>query len=127
MMVWPILEPELGKQLSAGLGVCVGTRVPSDIDSLEGFVRVARGPGSDDGLTDSPLVDVETFAPTEYAAALLAERTRGVFLDLRGGRRLAGILVDSVSTATGPTALQYSPTISRYVASYRLRYRPNFS
>ena len=109
MMVWPILEPELVKHLSAELGV-----------------RVARGPGTDDGLTDSPLVDVEAFAPTEIGAARLAEQARGVFHALKGGRRLAGILVDSVSTATGPAALQYSPTISRYVASYRLHYRPNF-
>ena len=126
MMVWPILEPELVKHLSAELGVRAGTRVPSDIDGLPGFVRVARGPGTDDGLTDSPLVDVETFAPTEIGAARLAEQARGVFHALKGGRRLAGILVDSVATATGPAALQYSPTISRYVASYRLHYRPNF-
>lgn len=126
MMVWPVLEPELVKHLSAELGVRVGTRVPSDIDGLPGFVRVARGPGSDDGLTDSPLVDVECFAPTEIVAARLAEQARSVFHALKGGRRLAGILVDSVRTATGPTYLQYSPSISRYVASYRLHYRPNF-
>lgn len=122
--MWPILEPELVKHLGVELGGRVGTHVPPDIDSLDWFVRVARGPGTDDGLTDSPLVDAETFAPTEYEAALLAERVRGVFHALRGGRHLAGILVDSVRTATGPTYLQYSPTISRYVASYRLRYRP---
>lgn len=125
-MMWPILEPELVKHLSAELGVRVGTKIPADVDVLAGFVRVSRGPGSDDGLTDSPLVDVEAFAPSEIGAARLAEQARSVFHALKGGRRLAGILVDSVSTATGPTALQYSPTICRYVASYRLSYRPNF-
>ena len=125
-MMWPVLEPELVKHLSAVLGVRVGTRVPPDVDDLDGFVRVARGPGSDDGLTDSPLVDVEAFAPTEIGAARLAEQARSVFHALRGGRRLAGILMNSISTAMSPTFLQYSPSISRYVASYRLHYRPNF-
>ena len=122
-MQWPILETVVVRALNLTLlPVRAGTKVPSSVDTLAGFVRVSRGPGSDDGVTDSPLVDVEAFAPTQIAAAELAEDARQAMHGLKG-RVYAGSLIDTVSTAVGPTRVDYSPNVERYVASYRIAFR----
>lgn len=123
MARWPDVEKLAVAYLNAALSVRVGTKVPSDVSTLPGFVRVVRGPGADDGVTDSPLLDVETFAPSQGAAADLAEDARQAVHALRG-KAVNGALVDSVSTATGPVWVSYqNPDLDRYVASYRLALR----
>lgn len=122
MARWPDVERLAVAYLKAALSVRVATKVPGDVDSLPGFVRVARGPGSDDGITDAPLLDVEAFAASQGAAADLAEDIRQAMYDLRG-TAVNGALVDHVSTATGPVRIDYSPNVERYVASYRLHLR----
>lgn len=123
-MGWPILEAVAVKSLTAALPVAVSTDIPKDVQSAypDGFVRVVRGPGGDDGITDSPLLDVETFHPNRIEAAELAEVTRQAVLAL-AGRNVGGALVDAVSTASGPTWIFYGPHVERYVASYRLALR----
>lgn len=122
MARWPDVEALAYTYLSAELGVRVGTNVPTDVDSLPGFVRITRGPGIDDGITDSPLIDLESFAPTQGAASALAEDAREAMHNLTGSA-VNGALVDSVTTATAPVRVDYSPNVERYVASYRLNLR----
>lgn len=122
MARWPDVEALAVAHLKAALSVRVATDVPTNVDSLPRFVRVTRGPGSDDGITDAPLLDVEAFAPNQGDASLLAEDAREAMHALAGSA-VNGDLVDSVTTATGPTRVTYSPNVERYVASYRLALR----
>jgi hypothetical protein len=122
MARWPDIHPLAVTYLGARLAVRVATKVPTDVDTLPGFVRVTRGPGSDDGITDAPLLDVEAFAPSERAAWDLAERAREAMHDLAGAA-VNGVLVDTVSTATAPVRVDYSPNVERFVASYRMNLR----
>lgn len=121
---WPILEALAVAWLSEHLDVGVSTDLPKDVETHhpDGFVRVARGPGSDDGITDEPLLDVEAFHPDRIKAARLAERARTAVHAMRG-RLVTGELVDAVNTATGPNWVYYGPNVERYVASYRVAYR----
>src|SRR5690606_29706674 len=130
---WPDIIPVVIHHLSSSLSLPAGrvaTRVRADVDTLPEFVRVRRGPGSDDEVTDSFLIDVETFtlAPTSTnltppKAWNLAEDARQA-MSAMAGTSFSGALVDSVSTATSPTEIDYgNPKLIRYVASYRLRLR----
>lgn len=121
---WPHLEKLAIKRLTNG-DVRAATKTPADLEAkaVKGFYRVTRGPGSDDGVTDSPLLDVESFATTESRAWELAEDARQVVHELRG-RAVDGVLVDTVSTASGPVLVDWgNPGIHRYVASYRFAFR----
>ena len=125
---WPDVQALAVSWLRVSLGLALGevaTRVPGDVEQRPQFVRVARGPGSDDGVTDAPLLDVECFAPSEGAAWSLAEDARQVMHELTG-RVVNGALVDSVSTSTAPVRVEYAPHVVRYVASYRLNLRKQF-
>lgn len=125
MPSWPQLEKVATEYLTELTGRRTATRTPSDLDALaeEGFIRVTRGPGSDDGVTDEPLLDVESFGTTETQAWELAEEARQGLHKLRG-RSVNGVLVDTVSTATGPVLVDWgNPAIFRYVASYRFAFR----
>lgn len=124
MARWPHLEKLAVAALTSG-NVRAATKTPDDLLALaeEGFHRVSRGPGSDDGITDSPLLDVESFGTTETQAWELAEDARQAVRKLRG-RMVNGVLVDTVSTATGPVLVDWgNPGIHRYVASYRFAFR----
>lgn len=125
---FPDIIPPVIHHLSSSLSLPAGrvaTRVRADVDTLPEFVRVRRGPGSDDEITDSFLVDVETFtlSATPSTAWPLAEYARQAMRAM-AGTSFSGALVDSVSTATSPTEVEYgNPKIIRYVASYRVRLR----
>ena len=110
-------DPDLAP-LASTLGVSVSTTA-----DLEGrlFVRVNVVGGSDDGLNDSAMVDVEAFAPGRDLASTLAAVARQTMLDLAGtdasadGRQL----IDTVRTSTRPRWVDYRNTkVQRYVASY---------
>lgn len=123
MSRWPDLEALAYSWLSSELEPAeVATNVPSNVEELGGFVRVIRGPGRDDGVTDSPLLDVEVFHPDQGSAADLAEDARQAVHRLAGSV-VDGALVDAVSTASGPVRVYYGPHVERYVASYRLHLR----
>lgn len=123
-MSWPILEALAVSWLSERLGVGVSTDLPRDIETRHpgGFVRVTRGPGSDDGISDEPLLDVEAFHPDRVEAARLAQDARTAVHAMRASL-VAGHLIDTVETASGPSWVHYGPNVERYVASYRLSYR----
>lgn len=125
-MSWPHLEKLAVNVLtSTETGVVAATKTPDDLEAqaVKGFHRVTRGPGADDGVTDSPLLDVESFGTTETDAWDLAEGARQALHKLRG-RAVNGVLVDTVSTAVGPVLVDWgNPGIHRYVASYRFAFR----
>ena len=128
MARWDDIERALVAGIrEAGLSARVATKVPDNVETLASFVRVKRGPGDDDLVTDAPLVDVETFAQTYGDSADLAEDVRQYMHGL-SGRRVAGVLVDRVRTASGPTSVDYrNPGTTRFVASYRLEYRQTYN
>lgn len=127
-MRWPDIIPAVIVHLSNELGLPAGrvaTKVRSDVETVDRFVRVSRGPGSDDEVTDSFLVDVETFTLASQPAGAwpLAEGARQAMHDL-AGRLVRDMQVDSVTTATSPTEIDYgNPKVVRYVASYRVSMR----
>lgn len=123
-MSWPILEALAVTWLSERLGVGVSTDLPASIETRhpDGFIRVARGPGSDDGISDEPLLDVEAFHPNRVNAARLAEDARAAVHAMKA-RLVDGHLIDTAETASGPSWVYYGPNVERYVASYRLSYR----
>lgn len=110
----PLMDPDGSRKLG------VATDTPADLKG-RWFVRVQVVTGSDDGLTDSPMVDVETFAPTREDSSDLAMTTRRVLLAMAGtdtspdGRQL----FDTVRTATRPVWVDYrNPDVQRFVATY---------
>lgn len=122
-MGWPVLEILAVQWLKVRVGPA-STDLPAKVEVAypDGFIRVLRGPGGDDGITDEPLLDVEVFHPDRVDAARLAEETRTALLQLTG-RAVNGALIDRVTTASGPAWVYYGPNVERYVASYRVAYR----
>lgn len=123
MSRWPSIEKALTVGIRTDLGVQAGTKVPEKVELLEKFVRVARGPGTDDLVTDAPTVDVECFSDVYGTADTLSEDVRQWFHALNG-RKVGGVLVDRVRTAAAPAWVDYrNPATNRFVASYRLEFR----
>lgn len=122
-MRWPSVEKALTAAHRTETGVQTGTKVPDGVETLAKFVRIARGPGSDDTITDAPLIDVECFSNDYDTAATLAEDVRQWFHALNG-RKVGAVLVDRVRTAAAPAWVDYrNPGTNRFVASYRLEFR----
>lgn len=120
---WPDLIRAVRPTLVSELGHKVATKVPPQVEQELPFTRLSRGPGSDDGITDRPLLDVETFHSNENDAFDLAETTRQAILAM-SGRAVDGALVDTVSTVVGPVEVDYgNPAVVRIVASYRFAFR----
>lgn len=121
--MWPDVEKALVAHLAQTLGARVSVKTPPDLEHLPGFVRVTRGPGTDDGLTDAPTIDVEAFAPSRGAARELAERARQAMHELQG-RRADAVLFDSVRTAVAPSWVDWgNPAVHRFVAAYAVGFR----
>lgn len=123
---WPDLVLVARPVLLEALPGKVGTKVPDKVETKLPFTRITRGPGSDDGITDTPLLDVETFAGSSEDAFSMAEDARQAMLGLPG-RAVEGALVDTVRTAVGPVEADYgNPAVVRVVASYRVAFRKTF-
>ncbi|MEW1964639.1 hypothetical protein AB0302_04485 [Micrococcus sp. NPDC078436] len=121
--MWPDVEKALVKYLADTLGVRVATATPTDLEQLPGFVRITRGPGEDDGITDSAAIDVEAFAPSRAAARDLAERARAAMAAVRA-HRAGAVLFDSVRTVSAPQWVDFrNPAVHRFVAVYRVALR----
>lgn len=122
-MGWPMLEKIVVAALNADLKQGrAGTKLPKNVETLDGFVRVTRGPGSDDGITDEPLLDLEAFHPDQETAWEIANDARRIVHSMKG-RIVAGHLIDAANSATTPNYVFYGPHVERYVASYRIGYR----
>lgn len=123
LRAWPALEAVAVRRLQGLTGARVGTDLPPAVESLpSGFIRVSRGPGGDDGITDDPMLDVEAFHTSRISAWDLIEAARQSLLGL-GGSAVEGDLVDRVATATGPSFVFYGPHVSRYVMALRVALR----
>lgn len=124
MSRWPDIEKALVAHIrTATGGKRTGNLVPADVETLPAFIRITRGPGTDDLITDAPSVDVETFAPDYGGAADLAEDVRQIFHAL-AGRRVGPVLIDRVRTNMSPSWVDYrNPATNRFVASYRIEFR----
>ena len=127
MSRWEDIEKTLVAGLRAGFpGVQCGTKVPDSVETLAKFVRISRGPGTDDLITDAPLIDVECFSNVYGTAATLAEDVRQWFHSLNG-RKVGGVQVDRVRTAAAPSWVDYrNPGTNRFVASYALEFRQTY-
>lgn len=120
---FPIAEVFTVAALRQIEGHGAGTSTPNNLESAGVFHRVSRGPGSDDGTTDAPLMDIETFASRRLAAAEAAEVARQVMLSLTG-QSIGGVLIDRVTTASAPAWVDFkNPAVHRYVHSYRVELR----
>lgn len=127
-MRFPDLESlvigRLPQHLATSLDWCA-TDVPEILADKTG-VQILSGPGSDDGLTDSTLVDVSCFAPTRGGAYDLAEEVRAGMAALAATdtSTTGDKLIDRVETATRPQWSDYqNSAIHRVVASYRVHTR----
>ena len=119
---WPDVEALVRAWLLEALpsGVRVSTATP---DTLEGVkvVKIAVSTGTDDGVSDRALLDVQTFAPKRHEARDLAEQCRDALLALGGrdGSDDGTELVDHVTTSLRPSWVDYkNPHTHRFVASY---------
>ena len=122
-MSWPSAEIALVAYLRAETGAQTGTKVPGNVETIPRFIRVARGPGSDDLVTDSTLIDIESFTPEYGPSVNLAEEVRQAMHRL-SGRKAGAVLIDRVRTSASPMWLDYkNPGTNRFVASYRIEYR----
>lgn len=116
------VEAVVVTHLTATVGA-TSTALPGDLEGSLPRTRVAVGGGSDDGVTDEALVDVESFADTRAGAADLAEDSRQAMLGLAASTA-GGPLVDWVRTATRPVWVDYkNPAVHRFVATYRVALR----
>jgi hypothetical protein len=121
--MWPDVEATVRGYLASVLTGRVVTILPAKLEESLPVTRILRGPGGDDGITDSPLLDVETFGGDRGTMWELAEETRQALHEL-AGTAFDGVLVDTVQTASGPSYVDYgNPRVHRAVASYRLGLR----
>lgn len=123
---WPSVEKALIAAHREETGIQTGTKIPANIEELTKFVRMTRGPGSDDMITDAPVIDVECFSNDYGTADTLAEDVRQWFHALNG-RQVGLVLVDRVRTNVAPAWVDYrNPGTNRFVASYRLEQRKRY-
>ena len=98
------------------LGVSVD--LPQNVLSRLPFIQVNRVGGGDDYITDTAMVDVACFHSTRVQASTVARTVHKLMMALRH-TAVAGVLVDSVETVTGPQWINYDDeNLQRYVATY---------
>lgn len=124
---WPDVEALVVAYLEGALdGPEVATTTPADLEG-RAFVKVTVQTGTDDGVNDRALVDVQSFAPSREGARNLAEDCRAAMhaLVARDFSDNGSELVDRVQTSLRPAWVDYkNPRIHRFVASYWLTTRP---
>lgn len=90
------------------------------------LIQVFRAGGGDDGLTDYPRLEVQTFGGSYTEGIKLAEGARQYILASEA-TQVSGCVIDWARTETGPVYVEYGdPGIDRYVASYTLALRRRF-
>lgn len=115
------VETLLVAYLAAIPGV-TGTSVdlPQNIRTRLPFIQVNRVGGSDNYITDTATVDVDTFHNTRSEASALSRVVHAAMMKLRH-TSVNGVLVDSVETVTGPQWISYEDeNLQRYVATYQI-------
>lgn len=104
----------------------VVNELPADLEKKLPLVQVQILPGGgDDRVTDTALVDVDTFAATRTAMWDLAREVRAALL-AASGQHVPGarVVIDTVDTSSRPAPVPYgTPAIHRAVATYALTSR----
>lgn len=102
-------------------GATVASNTVLDLSKSEYFIRVAAISLPNDGVTQFVTVDIDTFAPTRAVSYDLGVQ---VGRKLRETRRISGVVIDDMSTVTGPRRLPWDNTRTRrHGATYRLSTR----
>ena len=127
-LMWPDVESALIADCDLMLASAEISALPTSTDRPAGlngnrFVQIQAVTGTDDGLTDRALVDIDCFAPDRDQARDLAERVRSWMGGLPG-KLAGGVLIDAVATSVRPHWVDYrNPSIQRFAASYRVTTR----
>ena len=110
LIAWVKTRPSI-----AGAGVTFKT------DSPLPFWRVSKIGGTDDGVTDFTLVDVDIFAETRDQAQQISEDIR---THLRPRIRAGSAIVDSVRTSVSPRQLPWdNASVRKFGATYAIGLR----
>jgi len=119
-MSYPDLEVALSSWLkSQDLATDAGTVTPSVIP--DGFVRVTKGGGTDDTITDSSIIDVDVFHSSRGNAFDMSEAIRDA---LTPRTRVGSAIIDRVRTGASPRQMPWDNTnIKRFSASYTISVR----
>lgn len=100
------------------------SETPNNLASRLPFHRISAVRGADDTVTDTTIVDIESFASSRWLASQESEALRGVIRSLVGKGK-GDWLIDSVSTVMRPVWRDYrNPMIQRFVATYSVDMRP---
>lgn len=96
----------------------VGQKFPnSELYEVLPFVRVRDIGGNDDGLTDTPLIDIDVFHRTYAEARNMAMEIQARLL--RYPHRVGATVIDEVRTAMRPHDVPWDDErISRFYSSY---------
>lgn len=107
----------LMKALLDGLAE-TGTRTPEDLGAdAPPYIRAVRAGGADDGITDSPIVALTTYAPSRHASWELNRAAQQRVLAARA-TSVGGVLIDDADTYTGPIESPDQNPDERVVTTY---------
>lgn len=121
LAAFPDVEAEVLPVVLAGIqGATVGTETPASFDR---YIRALRTGGTDDGITDSPIVAVTTYAPSRAESmAMTAEAARRI--RAAAATTAGGVLIDYTSVYTGPLEQpDQNPDIRAVTTYYVIEYR----
>lgn len=121
-LIWWLEHAEFDQKVESDVAVDASTRTPATWPTgVFLFARVALVGGSDDGITDNPLVDVDVFSNTYAAARGLAEDVRQ---GLRPRVRMRSATIDRVRTDVSPRELPWgNANVRRISATYQISFR----
>lgn len=106
-----------------GAGYGAGVRSPAEFPPGEFFVRVRRGGGGDDGVTDSPAVDFDVYGRGYGPTSDEARRVRALISGLQG-RSVGGVLFDVADCVSGPVYIeQENPAVDRFLLTFNIQSR----
>ncbi|BAU83341.1 hypothetical protein SLA_2414 [Streptomyces laurentii] len=122
--MWPDMELAVMRGIRPLLdGVRVTDEIPPRVETLGAVVVIQVAGGADDHISDSPVMDVSTFAADRSAMWALAERARHAVHAL-AATVAGGVVVDRVETEQRPVEVPYgNPGVRRAIATYRLTTR----
>ncbi|GAA2971305.1 hypothetical protein [Streptomyces enissocaesilis] len=123
--MWGDIEFAVAQWLKSQLpGVKLVNELPTDLTGSLPLVQVQVIPGGgDDRITDTVMVDVDSFAATRSLMWTLAGNVRTAMI-AANGKSAAGIRFDTVDTESRPGYSSYAnPGVRRAVATYRLTCR----
>lgn len=123
-----LLERDIGVLAASGTGpdggpqLHVDTETPPDLAARLPFVRVALITGTDDGVTDRSIIDVDVFHVGRQEGYDLAETIRA---RLSGtSHRIDQVILDRVETEEKPRQLPWADeAVRRFGATYRVSAR----